>query len=85
MKFDQVEDFLGSWGLHFDTSEGGSNDIPYPQVYDRMQADAKVQDPSGDLSEFISQMTDTTDGRTYLTVESPTELGSAWYEFINDK
>jgi hypothetical protein len=82
MKFDQVENFLSSWGLHFDTPDEDSNDIPYPQVYGRMLIDAKVQDPSGDLSAFIQQVTETTDGRTYLTVESSTELGSAWYEYI---
>ena len=75
--FDNVKEFLTSWGLHFDTPEGESNDIPYPQVYERMKTDAG--DVGGDkLQKFVSSITDTTDGRTYLVPDNWEEIEEAW-------
>lgn len=75
-----VQEFLESWGLHFDTPTGDSNDIPYPEVYVRMKLDAS--DVGGDkLSKFVSSITDTTDGRTYLTPTSWSEVTAAWETF----
>lgn len=80
MQFLQVQEFLISWGFHFDTPEGESNDIPYPQVYERMKVDAG--DVGGSqLQEFISRMTDTTDGRTYLVADDWSEIQDAWESF----
>jgi len=77
MDFSDVKEFLTSWGLHFDTPNGDSNDIPYPQVYERMRADAG--DVGGDkLQKFVSSITDTTDGRTYLKPFSWEEVEEAW-------
>lgn len=74
---DNVREFLESWGLHFDTPDGDSSNIPYPQVYERMRRDAG--DVGGiELQRFVSRITDTTDGETYLTVESWEELAEAW-------
>lgn len=77
MDFVSVKEFLTSWGLHFDTPNGDSNDIPYPQVYERMRVDAG--DVGGDeLQKFISTITDTTDSRTYLTVYNWEQAEEAW-------
>ena len=66
MTFQKLKEFMESWALHFDTPNGDSNDIPYPEVYDRMRDDAdKVLGKKA--SNFIGSITDTTDGRTYLT------------------
>lgn len=77
MNFQDVKEFLTSWGLHFDTPNGDSNDIPYPQVYERMRVDAfKV---GGDeLLKFISSITSTTDGRTYLCADLWEAVEQAW-------
>ena len=82
MKFKQVRSFLESWGLHFDTPDGTSNDIPYPQVYHRMKADAVSRLDGSILSQFISSITDTVDGRTYLTCNSWNEVEKAWSDFV---
>ncbi len=75
--FENVKEFLTSWGLHFDTPNEESNDIPYPQVYERMKTDAG--DVGGDkLQKFVSTITDTTDGRTYLTPDTWEEVEEAW-------
>jgi hypothetical protein len=75
--FENVKEFLTSWGLHFDTPDGESNDIPYPQVYERMKTDAG--DVGGDkLQKFVSSITGTTDSRTYLVSDSWEELETAW-------
>jgi hypothetical protein len=75
--FENVKEFLTSWGLHFDTPNGDSNDIPYPQVYERMREDAG--DVGGvELQTFISSITDTTDSRTYLKPFSWDEIQKAW-------
>ena len=77
MDFSNVKEFLTSWGLHFDTPNGDSNDIPYPHVYERMRTDAG--DVGGDkLQKFVSSITDTTDSRTYLTAYSWKEVEEAW-------
>jgi len=77
MKFIAIRAFLTSWGLHFDTPDGSSNDIPYPQVYGRMQHQA-FEMGGDELRRWISSHTDTTDGRTYLTVKSWEELEKLW-------
>jgi len=77
MNFQDVKLFLESWGLHYETESGESNDIPYPQVYTRMQADA-FEDGGPELMQFIERITDTTDGHTYLTAASWTEIEAAW-------
>jgi hypothetical protein len=75
--FSNVKEFLTSWGLHFDTPNGDSNDIPYPQVYERMKEDAG--DVGGDkLQQFVSSITDTTDSRTYLKPFSWKDIEEAW-------
>lgn len=75
--FENVKEFLTSWGLHFDTPNGDSNDIPYPQVYERMRVDAG--DVGGvELQTFISSITDTTDGRTYLKPFNWDEIQKDW-------
>lgn len=75
--FTNVKEFLTSWGLHFDTPNGDSNDIPYPHVYERMKTDAG--DVGGDkLQLFVSTITDTTDGRTYLKPMSWHEVEIRW-------
>lgn len=76
----QVQDFLTSWGLHFDTPDGESTNIPYPQIYDRMQEDAG-HEGGLKLKRFISSITDTTDGQTYLTVVDWNEMTDAWFAF----
>lgn len=76
----QVQEFLTSWGLHFDTPDGDSTNIPYPQIYDRMQEDAGY-DGGEKLKRFISSITDTTDGQTYLTVSDWNEMNDAWFAF----
>jgi hypothetical protein len=77
MDFANVKEFLTSWGLHYDTQNGDSNDIPYPQVYDRMKVDAG--DVGGDrLQQFVSSITDTTDSRTYLKPMSWQQVQDAW-------
>jgi len=65
LSFTNIKAFLESWGLHYDTPDGESNEIPYPQVYTRMQLDAGNMGGS-ELQQFISHITDTTDGKTYL-------------------
>ncbi len=75
--FVNVKEFLTSWGLHFDTPNGDSNDIPYPHVYERMRVDAG--DVGGDkLQKFVSSITDTTDGRTYLKPFTWKEVEEVW-------
>jgi hypothetical protein len=76
MNFSKVKEFLISWGLHYDTPNGDSNDIPYPQVYERMMMDTENVDEEG-LDDFISSITDTTDGRTYLKPVSWKEVQKA--------
>jgi hypothetical protein len=77
---ENVKEFLESWGLHFDTHDGESSNIPYPQVYSRMKTDAG--DVGGDkLSKFVSRITDTTDGQTYLNPTSWDEVSEAWNTF----
>lgn len=77
MNFQDVKKFLESWGLHFDTPYGESNDIPYPQVYLRVRDDA-IKVGGDKLSKFVGQITDTTDSRTYLTPSSWQEIEAAW-------
>ena len=81
MTFQEVREFLTSWGMHFDTPEGESNDIPYPQVYIRMRDSASHRDPTGKLGRFISLSTDTTDSRTYLTFGSWDQMEESWNDF----
>jgi len=79
MNFQDVKQFLESWGLHYDTPDGVSNDIPYPQVYGRMRSEAWALGKGNPrLYNFIERITDTTDGRTYLTPESWAEVENAW-------
>lgn len=75
--FENVKEFLTSWGLHYDTPNGESNDIPYPQVYERMRVDASDV-ASDELLNFISSITDTTDGRTYLIPKTWVGVQTAW-------
>lgn len=76
---EQVEEFLTSWGLHFDTEYGDSSSISYDYIYPRMCVDA--QRCGGDkLRKFVSSITDTTDGETYLCVSSFSELRDVWNE-----
>jgi len=79
MDFQDVRSFLESWGLHYDTPDGESNDIPYPQVYTRMRSDA-LKNGTFRLYDFLDRITDTTDGRTYLTPDSWEEVEEAWGE-----
>src|SRR5277367_4434963 len=84
--FDQVKEFLESWGLSFDTPDGESSNIPYPAVYHRMRDDAQHVHGQ-DFSKFlgcITDTTDTTDSQTYLTPTSWDEVKQAWEEY-NDK
>ena len=76
----QVQEFLTSWGLHFDTPTGDSTNIPYPQIYERMKEDAHYEGGKK-LQRFISCNTDTTDGETYLTLTSWNEVAAAWNDF----
>lgn len=77
MDFSNVKEFLTSWGLHYDTPNGDSNDIPYPHVYERMRFDAgDVGGP--ELQMFVSSITDTTDGRTYLKPFNWDEIQKIW-------
>jgi hypothetical protein len=89
MTFKQVKEFLVSWGMHFDTPEKDSSTIPYPQVYGRMKDDAtndlykagrSVKDGER-LAQFISRITDTTDGQTYLNLPNWTEVEKVWKAF----
>jgi hypothetical protein len=80
--FFKAIDFLTSWGLHFETPEGESNDIPYPHVYLRMRADAEMS-YGEEFSNFCGMVTETTDGRTYLTVSSWDELEEEYNKFYN--
>jgi hypothetical protein len=75
--FQDVKLFLESWGLHFDTPDGDSNDIPYPQVFTRMMADA-FEEGGKKLAHFVNNITDTTDSRTYLKANSWREIEAAW-------
>lgn len=79
MNFHDVSSFFESWGLHFDSQDGDSTDIPYPQVYERMRLDAKSKD--NDLYEFAGLICQTTDGRTYLNVCSIEELEQEWFYY----
>ena len=85
IEFQQVRDFLTSWGMHFDTPEKDSTTIPYPQVYGRMRADVgNVWASPVDIREmlrFISRITDTTDGQTYLVVDSWDEMENFFDSF----
>jgi hypothetical protein len=72
LSFQTVSDFLESWGLHYDTPNGESSCIPYPQVYARMCQDASNTDLA--LREVISVVTNTTDGQTYLRADSYEQL-----------
>lgn len=78
--FDNLKEFLTSWGLHFDTPDGESNDIPYPQVYERMKTDAgDVGGPR--MQQFISRITNTTDSRTYISYENWYQVLDLWEDF----
>ena len=75
-----VKLFLESWGLHFDTPDGESTDIPYPQIYGRMKDDA-LETGGEKLSKFVSSITGTVDGRTYLVPNTWVEIDEAWKSF----
>jgi hypothetical protein len=75
-----VKLFLESWGMHYDTPTGDCTDIPYPQVYERMQSDA-LAIGGEKLSKFISSITDTIDGKTHLLPISWLEVDEAWENF----
>ena len=77
LTFQNVKDFLVSWGMHFDSRDGESTNIPYPQVYERMKEDAGDVGGS-ELQRFISRITDTTDGETYLVPESWDYIEEFW-------
>ena len=82
--FEQVKEFLVSWGLHFDTPDGDSSNIPYPQVYLRMFQDVGnvfVGTDAVDVGMFVGISTDTTDGETYLFY-SWEELEEEWNAFL---
>ncbi len=84
LNFHHVRKFLESWGMHFDTPDGESTTIPYPQVYERMRRDVinipqvKVIGEEKLVKKFISRITDTTDGETYLTPNNWQEVEEAW-------
>jgi hypothetical protein len=75
-----VKLFLESWGLHYDTYNNLSNDIPYPQIYERMQNDA-LETGGKKLSDFIGAITITMDGRTRLTLLDWAEIDELWEKF----
>lgn len=77
MEFKDVRAFLESWGLTFDTPDEDSSNIPYPAVYNRMCDDA-IKVGGDELRKFISRITDTTDGETYLCTDNIGEDG--WHE-----
>lgn len=57
--------FLESWGLHFDTPDGGPTTIPYPQVFIRMINDARPL--GGDkLVDLVKESLNTIDGETFI-------------------
>jgi len=66
--------------MHFDTPDQESSNIPYPQVYERMKSDAR--EVGGEkLARFVSRITDTTDGQTYLTADSWSGITKLWNKF----
>ena len=77
MQFQQVRDFLESWGLGFETPCGDSSTIPYPAVYARMQDDA-LKVGGKQLSKFISSITDTIESQTYLEYTDWDEIEIEW-------
>lgn len=81
LNFDAVKNFLESWGMGFDTPDGDSSTLPYPEVYIRLRNDAEMLDPSGELSKFVGRITDTTDSQTYLTLTSWDEIEEFWNSF----
>jgi len=80
LQFQHVKDFLESWGLHFDTPDGESTNIPYPQVYERMRGDLRAHFKNNHVlvGRFISRITDTTDGETYLAANTWGEIERSW-------
>jgi hypothetical protein len=78
MDFQYVREFLESWGLHFDTPDQVSTSVPF-DTYQLIRADA-IQVGGMELQKFVSCITDTTDGETYIS------MGSNWgkiEEFYN--
>jgi hypothetical protein len=78
--FDQVKEFLESWGLSFDTPDGESSNIPYPAVYHRMRDDAQHVHGQ-DFSKFLGRITDTTDSQSYLTDSSWDDIAESWEQY----
>lgn len=76
MTFDQVKEFMTSWGYHFDTPDGEANDL-IVRVFEHMKADA-LSEGGSKLKEFIEYITDTTDGRAYMTVDNWDEVQKTW-------
>lgn len=76
--------------MHFDTPDGESTNIPYPQVYERMRADVinipqiKLDVEVNLIKKFISRITDTTDGETYLTCHTWPEIEDAWNTHLSE-
>ncbi len=85
MKFIDVKEFLTSWGLHFDTPTWESNDIPFPQVYDRMMSDAirvgAQLKSKNNFSYFIALETNVAYCRAHLRAENWNDLKKAWKKF----
>jgi len=77
MNFQQVREFLESWGLGFDTPTGDSSTIPYPSVYHRMRIDAEAQ-YGYELSKFISSITNTMESQTYLAYDNWAAVEIDW-------
>jgi hypothetical protein len=90
IRFSDVRSFLTSWGLHFDTPDEESNTIPYPQVYERMKTDIVnlFHERARYVRKFITQITETTDGQTYLSVPSVFDsegwkgIEEAWHDYV---
>jgi rubrerythrin len=69
MTFQDIQKFLESWGLHFDTEHGYSTTIPYPQVFQRMMEDAQ-KELGIKGHNIVMSITDTMDGETYIAYDS---------------
>ena len=75
MTSEQFVDYLRSWGLHFDTEDGESSEIPY-EILGRITSEC---DPT--LARNIIRATNTTDGNTYLRASSQSELEANFVEW----